>query len=100
MNIVENVAHDHKKNVSKGTITKIRDKYDDTNTLINKPRSGRPKLLEPEEEKVIVRAVKKDPKFTAVDIYNDPELNQSNASIRTIQYLLKDYRNRLSTTNL
>ena len=97
-NIVENVAHDHKKNISKGIITKIRDKYDDTNTLIDKPRPGRPKLLEPEEEKAIIRAVKKDPKLTAVDIYNDPELNQPNASIRTIQYLLKEYGLEATTT--
>ena len=67
-------------------------------TLINKPRFGRTKILDPEEGKAIVRAVKKESKLTAVDIYNDLELNQSYASIRIIQYLLKGLGLEATTT--
>ena len=69
-----------------------------TGSLIDKPRCRRPKLLSSIEEKEIVRAVERDPKLTAVDIFNDPKLNEFNASIRTIQYLLKDQSLEATTT--
>jgi len=43
--IVENIAIDDGRNISKGTVTQIRDKYEETESLIDKPRCGRPKLL-------------------------------------------------------
>jgi len=97
-NIVENIACDHGRNISEETITKIKDKYEETESLINKPKSGRPKLLSPLEKKAPIRAVEKDPKLTAVDIYNDTKFNESHVSIRTLQYLLKAYGLKATTT--
>lgn len=90
-NIVENVAHKYNRNISKGTITKIRDKYEETESLLDKPRSGRPPLFDQMEVEEIITAVENDPKMTAVDVCNDPYLNKPSASLSTIEHLLNEH---------
>jgi len=96
--IVAHIQTDFGKKISKGTITKTLDRYDDTGSLLDKPRSGRPNSLTQEDEMAIVDAVENDPKLTAKDVYYDNDLNKSNVSLRKIQYLLNDHGLKATTT--
>jgi len=42
--------------------------FEDTNSLLLKPRSGRPKILTRREERAVVNKVKADPKISAPKI--------------------------------
>jgi transposase len=87
-NIVEKVQLKHGKKVSKGTITKIYSKFQETGTIEDLPKSGRPHIYTLDQEMEIVEAVKNDRKLTSVDIARDPTLNKSNVTDRTIQNIL------------
>ena len=86
--IVEKVAEKYDRNISTGTITKIGNKFENTNSVADLPKTGRPRIFTEEEEESIIMTVLEDRKTTAVDIYRDPKLNKSNATERTIQNVL------------
>ena len=94
--IVQNVESTYGRTISRGTISKIRDKFEEFKTVEELPRSGRPRIFGSEEEQAIVTAVEEDPKMTATDVFIDGDLNKANASLRTIQYLLN--KNGLEAT--
>jgi len=76
--------------VSKGTITKLLDKFDETEDVKNAWSGSRPNVFNSEETRAIVKAVQKKRTTTAVDIFKTPSLNVHSASKRTIHRLLND----------
>ena len=96
--IINFIEEEHSEKISKGAITNIKRKYEETKYPLDKPRSGRPKLLYPMDEEAIVEAVELNPKLTAHDVYKDKTLNASNVSLRKMQYLLKDHGLLATTT--
>ena len=88
--IVENVSSEYGRDISKGTITKLLDKYEETKTLLEKSRPGRPNVLDQMDEEAIIKAVEDDPKLTATDVFKDSKLSSSGASLRKIQYSLRN----------
>ncbi|KAJ4447896.1 hypothetical protein ANN_09905 [Periplaneta americana] len=55
------------------TIQSIYDRFSASETVENKPRTGRPKVLTEQNERVIIREIKKDPKIIAVKVVADLE---------------------------
>ena len=96
--IINFIEEEHGEKISKGTITNIKRKHEETKCLLDKSKSGRPKLLDSMDEEPIIEAVELNPKLTAHDVYKDKTLNASNVSLRKMQYLLKDHGLLATTT--
>ena len=76
--------------ISSGTITKILDKYDDSGSVNNNWKGWRPKLLNAQETKKIVKASKKNRLLTAAALAKNKKINISGASESTVKRALKD----------
>jgi transposase len=88
--IIEMIKKKFSRDISKGTITKILNKFEETKDVKNKKRSGRPMLFNHREVRKIVKAVEKKRTTTATDISNMASLNVHSASKQTIRRLLNE----------
>ena len=57
--------------IASTTIWNVLKKKETTGVLSNRRRTGRPRKTTAVDDRIIVRAVKKDPKTTVVDISNN-----------------------------
>ena len=57
--------------IASTTIWNVPKKKETTGVLSNRRRTGRPRKTTAVDDRIIVRAVKKDPKTTVVDISNN-----------------------------
>jgi len=97
--IVEKVKKMFQKDISKGTITKILTKYRETDDVRNQWKGSRPSLLNAEEQKSIVKEVKKNRLLTGVALTRNKKLNIHKASVRTMQRVLRK-QGLLPSTNV
>jgi transposase len=88
--IIEMVKKKFSRSISKGTITKILNKFDEQQDVKNMWGRGRPKLFNYRETRAIVKAVEKKRTTTATDVSNMASLNVHSASKQTIQRLLNE----------
>ena len=88
--IVSTVQDQFHRPVCERSITRILDRFDQTGDVSNAWSGGRPKLFNKQENKKIVKAVRRNKTLTGVDVSRNPNLNIHGASTRTVQRLLND----------
>jgi len=96
--IINAMKKKYNRVISKGTITKVFNKYNASGTVANRWSGGRPKLLNTSETKQIVKASRGNRQLTAVDIANNRKINLSGASKRTVQRTLNREGLKATTT--
>jgi len=97
-NIIDSVEQKYDRTVSRGTITKIKYKFEETKSTNDKPRSGRPRIFTEGQVDEIVQVIEEDRKLTAVDIKRDTYLNSPGASLSTIKNRLAERGLRASSS--
>ena len=97
-NIVHSVEQKYDRTVSRGTITKIKVKFEETKSTSDKPRTGRPRIFTEDQVDEIVQVVEGDRNLTAVDIERDAYLNHPGASLTTIKNRLTERGLRASSS--
>src|SRR4051794_33606718 len=86
--IIEKAAEKYSRNISRGTISKLYSKFEDTGSVEDLTRPGRPHIYSKQQEQAIVNRVKSDRKLTCADIARSPKMNKMNAHKTTIQNIL------------
>lgn len=77
--------------IDKSTVNRIINKFKTTNSLKDKPRSGRPRKTTARTDKIIKRKSVADPRKTAVDIANElRDENLADVSRSTVSRRLKE----------
>jgi len=61
-NIVESVEEKYGRIISKGTITKLKEKFEETKSTDDLPRSSRPRIFTESQERALIEAFFKRPK--------------------------------------
>jgi len=79
-----------REKVAHSTVIRINHKLKSTNSLLNKPKSGRPRIFNKRFERRIIRYILTGECFTAVDIKNKLKIQENiNTSSETIRRILK-----------
>lgn len=83
--------------VSTLTISKLKKRFAETGSVLDRQRSGRPKKLDMTDESKITKMSKANPFFTARQVKNNTETSVP-VSISTVKRILKKYglSNRLN----
>lgn len=68
--------------VSPSAVTRILQRFEETDSLQSKPRSGRPKSLSPREKRAVVRQVRQDPDVTRKELVSNLNLPVSPSTLR------------------
>ena len=97
-NIIENVQQKYDRAIYKGTISKIIQKFRETGYIEDKPKTGRPNIFNDLEKQAMVQAVENDRMLTGIDVHRNYTLNNHDASVRTVQSIIKEAGLIASTT--
>lgn len=87
--IISKVKETFKRDIVRQTITNICNKFHETGTVEDRPRSGRPKLFNSQQEEAIILNTKRRRTDSVRMIEEDPILNPNDASGRTINRVLE-----------
>lgn len=79
-----------KRELSKGTISKIWHCYCSLNSFDNRPRPGRPQTYDNREKKDLVREALKTPKKSLRALAQDPFVNPKGASYALLASILSE----------
>jgi len=92
-NFIQNQMEiEHGRTVHRVTITRICQKEKETNTVEDKPRSGRPRIYNDTEERWIVRQAVKNNEMSLQDLAMEEEINPKGASPNTINRILWSHK--------
>lgn len=85
--------------IANTTVWNILKKQETTGVLTNAHRTGRPRKTTAVDDRIIVRAVKKNPQTTVTDITNNLHLAGVNVSRSTVRRRLREQKYRFEYRN-
>ena len=75
----------------RSTVQSVIDRFCTTKTFRNQPRSGRPRALTVQDERFIVREIKKNPKTSAPKLAGELERRGTKVCVNTVRNVCKAY---------